>query len=81
MSGPTIERSELIVLACKAGASIGRWGDAVFTRAELKAFYRLAYAAGQDAEREACAKVADAESSIEGIAQRIASAIRARGQQ
>ena len=31
------------------------------------------------AEREACAQIADAEASIEGIAQRIAAAIRARG--
>ena len=30
-------------------------------------------------EREACAQIADAEASIEGIAQRIAAAIRARG--
>ena len=32
-----------------------------------------------EAEREACAQIADAEASIEGIAQRIATAIRARG--
>lgn len=32
-----------------------------------------------EAEREACAQIADAEASIEGIAQRIAAAIRARG--
>lgn len=31
------------------------------------------------AEREACAQIADAEASIEGIAQRVAAAIRARG--
>jgi hypothetical protein len=31
------------------------------------------------AEREACAQIADAEASIEGVAQRIAAAIRARG--
>ena len=30
-------------------------------------------------EREACAQIADAEASIEGIAQRVAAAIRARG--
>lgn len=30
-------------------------------------------------EREECAQIADAEASIEGIAQRIAAAIRARG--
>jgi hypothetical protein len=32
------------------------------------------------AEREACAKVCDGEATIEGIAQRCAAAIRARGQ-
>ena len=32
-----------------------------------------------EAEREECAQIADAEASIEGIAQRIAAAIRARG--
>lgn len=37
------------------------------------------YAAGAAAEREACAQIADAEASIEGIAQRVAAAIRARG--
>lgn len=31
-----------------------------------------------EAEREECAQIADAEASIEGIAQRIAAAIRAR---
>ena len=31
-----------------------------------------------EAEREECAQIADAESSIEGIAQRISAAIRAR---
>jgi hypothetical protein len=31
-------------------------------------------------EREACAKVCDGEATIEGIAQRCAAAIRARGQ-
>jgi hypothetical protein len=33
-----------------------------------------------DDEREACAKVCDGEATIEGIAQRCAAAIRARGQ-
>ena len=32
-----------------------------------------------EAEREECAQIADAEASIEGIAQRIPAAIRARG--
>ena len=33
----------------------------------------------EQAEREACADIADAEASIEGIAQRVSAAIRARG--
>jgi transposase len=33
------------------------------------------------AEREACAEVCDSEATIEGIAQRCAAAIRARGQE
>lgn len=37
--------------------------------------------AGAAAEREACAQIADAEASIEGIAQRIAAAIRARSKE
>jgi len=41
--------------------------------------YREGYAAGVAAEREECAQIADAEASIEGIAQRIAVNIRARG--
>jgi len=32
-----------------------------------------------EAEREACAEICDAEATIEGIAQRCAAAIRARG--
>jgi len=36
--------------------------------------------ASVEAEREACAKVCDGEATIEGIAQRCAAAIRARGQ-
>ena len=41
----------------------------------IKTFAALVAAA----EREKCAQIADAEASIEGIAQRIAAAIRARG--
>jgi hypothetical protein len=42
---------------------------------ELERFAALAVAA----EREACAEMCDAEATIEGIAQRCAGAIRARG--
>jgi hypothetical protein len=38
------------------------------------------FEAGRLAEREACAKVCDGEATIEGIAQRCAAAIRARGE-
>jgi hypothetical protein len=41
----------------------------------LERFFHMA----QAAEREACAKVCDGEATIEGIAQRCAAAIRARG--
>lgn len=43
--------------------------------------YENGYKAGAAAEREACAQIADAEASIEGIAQRIAAAIRARSKE
>ncbi len=36
-------------------------------------------AAEREAEREACAEICDAEATIEGIAQRCATKIRARG--
>ena len=39
-----------------------------------------AFEAGAAAEREACADIADQHFSCEGIAQRIAATIRARGQ-
>jgi hypothetical protein len=44
--------------------------------AQIERFFHMA----QAAEREACAKVCDSEATIEGIAQRCAAAIRARGQ-
>jgi len=40
---------------------------------------RASYAAGVAAEREACADICDQNASVEGIAQRCAAAIRARG--
>ena len=42
--------------------------------------YQMGLTAGAAAEREACAGLCDSEATIEGIAQRCASAIRARGQ-
>jgi hypothetical protein len=44
--------------------------------AQIERFFHMA----QAAEREACAEVCDSEATIEGIAQRCAAAIRARGQ-
>jgi hypothetical protein len=43
-------------------------------------FSEIAWNAAVRAEREACAQVCDGEATIEGIAQRCAAAIRARGQ-
>jgi hypothetical protein len=40
---------------------------------------RAAYEAGAAAEREACADICDQHASVEGIAQRCAEQIRARG--
>jgi len=45
-----------------------------------KVFAEMAWNAAVRAEREACAEVCDGEATIEGIAQRCAAAIRARGQ-
>jgi hypothetical protein len=45
-----------------------------------KLFSEIAWNAAVRAEREACAEVCDSEATIEGIAQRCAAAIRARGQ-
>ena len=47
----------------------------VYTAAQMKAYAAKAV----EAEREACAEICDAEASIEGIAQRCATKIRARG--
>ena len=67
---------EIIDLAHKAGnPAITRYGLAVVTIKWMKSF--AAFVAAD--EREACAQIADAEASIEGIAQRISAAIRARG--
>lgn len=56
-------------------STASRWLPGTDLYPELNVFAALVAAA----EREACAQIADAEASIEGIAQRIAAAIRARG--
>jgi hypothetical protein len=51
----------------------------IFVEPLAKLFSEIAWNAAVKAEREACAKVCDGEATIEGIAQRCAAAIRARG--
>lgn len=46
---------------------------------KVYAAYDIGKAIGRAEEREACADIADAEATIEGIAQKIAATIRARG--
>ena len=73
-------RDDIIRMAHEAGdLFVTQFGVASATPEWLERFFRAAYAAGAAAEREACAQIADAEASIEGIAQRISVAIRARG--
>jgi len=64
-----MNRDETLRLALKAGIDVA-FGAAVDRFAAVIAA----------AEREACAKVCDDEATIEGVAQRCAAAIRARGQ-
>jgi len=45
----------------------------------IERFFRLAHESGAAAEREACADICDQHASIEGVAQRCAAEIRARG--
>ena len=70
-------RDDIIRMAQEAGWDMDDTVDGFSVR--LERFFNLAYAAGASAEREACAKEAEAHASIEGIGQRIAAAIRARG--
>jgi hypothetical protein len=67
-------REDIIRLAKKLkwGASGSKW---LVTDAGAERFAALVAAA----EREACAEICDAEATIEGIAQRCATKIRARG--
>jgi hypothetical protein len=68
-------RDDIIKLACKAG--IAKYGLGwTCWEGQLERFAALVAAA----EREACADICDQHASIEGIAQRCAAAIRARGQ-
>ena len=64
---------DAIKLAQKAGFYITEKGDPL-----APVFLRFA-ALVAEAEREACAEICDGEATIEGIAQRCAANIRARG--
>ena len=65
--------SDVIMAACDAVLVPGKPISTSDLRRALAAVIPLIEAR----EREACAEVADAEASVEGIAQRIATAIRA----
>ena len=72
-----MNRDDIIRMAREAGLA-NRGAFAEYWEGwpeQLERFAALVAAA----EREACAQIADAEASIEGIAQRIAVNIRARG--
>lgn len=65
----------IIEMAREAFIARGFWPNEV-----MWACWWDAWLAGAKAEREECAKVCDAEATVEGIAQKCAAAIRARGQ-
>jgi hypothetical protein len=71
-------REDIIRMArgAKWGISKGRW---LIPTEELERFAALVAEHERAAEREACAEICDAEATIEGIAQRCAANIRARG--
>jgi len=77
-----MNREDIIRMAREAGGTemepydYGARPDRFIMRHEVLDRFAALVAA---AEREACAQIADAEASIEGIAQRISAAIRARG--
>jgi hypothetical protein len=76
-----MNREEVIRLTREAGAGepeslYGRTDYVVMTWFELERFAALVAAA----EREACADICDQHSTCEGIAQKCAAAIRARGE-
>lgn len=68
-----MNRDEIIRMALEAGFTQGDLADF----SDLIVHFAALVAA---AEREACADIADQHASIEGIAQSIAAAIRARGE-
>ena len=69
-------REDIIRMAREAGLDPMLNAEDTFVNAAMIRFAALVAAA----EREECAKVCDAEATIEGIAQRCAAAIRARGE-
>lgn len=74
-----MNREDIIKMAREAGFEVygtDVWVTDGWWLEELERFAALVAAA----EREDCAQICDAEATIEGIAQRCAAAIRARGE-
>ena len=78
-------RDDIIRMALEAGFSAAKYPSLVSDSdwEALERFLKAAYAAGVNAEREACAKVADLVAreidDTNGTASYVAAAIRARG--
>jgi len=75
-----ITNAKLIKLAKQAGFNL-EFDAYVYEHWDnFQAFAKLVAEKSASVEREACAKVCDSDATIEGIAQRCAEAIRARGE-
>jgi hypothetical protein len=72
-----VNRKNIIRLALDAGFDVNDYGEWVGDK-QSKCLERFA-ALVAEAEREACADICDQHSTCEGIAQKCAAAIRARG--
>jgi hypothetical protein len=73
-----VNRENIIRLALDAGFDVNDYGEWVGDK-QSKCLERFA-ALVAEAEREACADICDQHSTCEGIAQKCAAAIRARGE-
>jgi hypothetical protein len=71
-----MNREDIIRMAREVGYPLVEYEGEPYIPPMLAILLKTAAAA----EREACAKVCDSEATIEGIAQRCAAAIRARGE-
>lgn len=74
-------RDDIMRISREAGCPIDEAQSDIILRfqAVLADFAQAAYAEGAAAERKACADICDQHASVEGIAQRCAEQIRARG--